>query len=187
MAGSYIYPRVFLLVFSIKGVFSRKGERKMKKTVFASVGVLVLLAFPILAMAQGWELGRHPGMGYGPSGMEGWASRLNLSPEQIQKIEALHGKFLEETLPIADALALDRVELRTLWLQANPEEGKILAKEKEMNGLKAQIQEKETKYLLEARKVLTPEQQLKAATFFMREGFWSHQGRAWGNSYCPIG
>ncbi len=159
----------------------------MKKTVLASVVVMVLLTFPILAMAQGWELGRHQGMGYGPSGMEGWQSRLNLSPEQIQKIEALHGKFLKETLSLADALALSQVELRTLWLQANPEEGKILAKVKEINGLKAQIQEKETKYLLEVRKVLTPEQQLKATTFFMRGGFWSYPGMGWWNSNCRRG
>ena len=38
--------------------------------------------------------------------------------------------------------------------------------------MRAQIQEKGTKYLLEGRKVLTPEQQLKATTFFMRGDFF---------------
>jgi len=126
------------------------------KTVFALVALLGLLTFPLLAMAQGWGMGMHQGMGYGPSWMGSWASRLNLSNEQIQKLEALHERFLKETISMRNDLDLKQIELRTLWLQANPEEGKILAKEKEINGLRSQIQERATKYLLEARRVLTP-------------------------------
>ena len=105
----------------------------------------------------------------------------------MQKLGALHENFLKETIPIADDLALKQVELRTLWLSTNPEEGKILTKEKEINSLRAQIQEKETKYLLEARKVLTSEQQLKATPFFMRGSSWSHPGMEWRGRYCPLG
>lgn len=159
----------------------------MKKTLSALVVAVVLLTLPIFAMAQGWEMNMHRGMGYGPSWMGDWGSRLNLSHEQIQRLETLHEKFLKETLSISDSLALKQVELRSLWLQINPEEGKILAKEREINSLRAQIQEKETKYLLEARKVLTSEQQLKATPFFMRGGFWSHPGMEWRGNYCPMG
>jgi len=157
------------------------------KTIFALVGVLALLTFPVLAMAQGWGMGMHQGMGYGPSWMGGWVSRLNLSNEQIQKLEALHEKFLKETILMRNDLALKEVELRTLWLQTNPEEGKIVAKEKEINALRAQIQEKATKYFLEGRKVLTPEQQVKVTTFFMGGGFGFHHGMGWMGSYCPMG
>ncbi len=157
------------------------------KTIFALVAVLALLTFPILAMAQGWGMGMHQGMGYGPSWMGSWASRLNLSNEQIQKLEALHERFLKETISMRNDLDLKQIELRTLWLQANPEEGKILAKEKEVNGLRSQIQERATKYLLEGRKVLTPGQQAEAATFFMRGGFGFHHGMGWRGSYCPMG
>jgi Spy/CpxP family protein refolding chaperone len=157
------------------------------KTIFALVGVLGLLTFPILAMAQGWEMGMHQGMGYGPSWMGRWASGLNLSNEQVQKLEALHERFLKETISMRNDLALKEVELRTLWLQTNPEEGKILAKEKEINALRAQVQEKATKYFLEGRKVLTPEQQAKVTTFFMGGGFGSHHGMGWRSSYCPMG
>jgi Spy/CpxP family protein refolding chaperone len=157
------------------------------KTTFALVTVLVMLTFPALAMAQGWEMGMHQGMGYGPSWMGSWASRLNLSNEQMQKLEALHERFLKETISIRNDLALKQVELRTLWLQTNPEEGKILAKEKEINALMAQVQEKATKYLLEGRKVLTPEQQAKAMAFFMRGGFGFHHGMGGMGNYCPMG
>ena len=53
------------------------------KTIFALVGVMALLTFPVLAMAQGWEMGMQQGMGYGPSWMGGSASRLNLNNEQM--------------------------------------------------------------------------------------------------------
>jgi Spy/CpxP family protein refolding chaperone len=157
------------------------------KTIFTLVAVLALLTFPIFAMAQGWEMGMHQGMGYGPSWMGNWASRLNLNNEQIQRLEALHEKFLKETISMRNDLALKQVELRTLWLQTNPEEGKILAKEKEINGLRARIQESATKYLLEGRKVLTPAQQEEATTFFLRDGFGVHRGIGWRGSYCPVG
>ncbi len=156
------------------------------KTIFALVGVMALLTFPISAMAQGWGMGMHQGLGYGPSWMGRWASSLNLNNEQMQKLEALHERFLKETISMRNDLALKEVELRTLWLQTNPEEGKILAKEKEINTLRSQIQEKGTKYLLEGRKVLTPEQQAKVATFFMSGGF-RHYGMGWRGSYCPMG
>ncbi len=157
------------------------------KTVFTLVTVLALLTFPILAMAQGWGMGMHQGMGYGHSWMGSWASRLNLSNEQMQKLEALHERFLKETISMRNDLDLKQIELRTFWLQTNPEEGKILAKEKEINALRAQIQEKATKYLLEGRKVLTPAQQAEATAFFMRGDFGFHRGMEWRGSYCPMG
>ncbi len=159
----------------------------MKKSIFALVAVLGLLTFPLFAMAQGWAMGMHPGMGYGPSWIGGWASRLNLSNEQIQKLEALHERLLNDTISIRNDLALKEVELSTLWLQTNPDEGKILAKEKEINALRGQIQEKTTKYLLEGRKVLTPEQRLQATAFFLHGGFEFHRQMGWMGSSCPMG
>jgi len=157
------------------------------KTIFASVAVLALLTFPILAIAQGWGMGMQQGMGYVPSWMGSLASHLNLSHEQIQKLEALHERFLKETISMRNDLDLKQIELQTLWLQTNPEEGKILAKEKEINGLRAQIQERATKYLLEARRVLTPGQQAEATPFFMRGGFGLYHGMGWMGRYCPMG
>jgi len=107
-----------------------------------------------------------------------------LSKEQMQKLEALHEGFLKETISVRNDLALKEVELRTLWLQTNPDEGKILAKEKEINAVRAQIQEKGTKFLLEGRKVLTPEQQAKVTAYFMEEGLGSHHGMGWRSSCC---
>ncbi len=157
------------------------------KTIFAVVGVAALLFFPVLAMAQGWGEGMHQWMGYGPSWMGSWPSRLHLTNEQVKKLEAIHEGFLKETISIRNDIELKDVELRTLWLQANPDEGKILAKEKELNTLRAQFQEKATKSLLEGRKVLTPEQQADVTAFFMGGGLGFHHGMEWMGSFCPMG
>jgi Spy/CpxP family protein refolding chaperone len=49
----------------------------------------------------------------------------------------------------------ETTELKALWLQTNPDERKILEKQKEINGLRAQLQEKSIKNRLEMRKMLT--------------------------------
>ena len=136
----------------------------MKKMIVA-VTMAIILTTTGLAMAQGWGRGPGMGMGYGPySGGTGsagpgpWAV-LNLTPEQGQKIQALRENHFKETVPLRNELMSKKFELRSLWLQTNPDEENILAKQKEMNALRAQLQEKATKKRLEMRKILTPEQQ----------------------------
>ena len=81
----------------------------MKKLMIAVLAV-ALLATSGVVMAQGWGggpgMGRGPGMGmgYGPNdpgygprgpgdGPGAWGSRLNLSAEQTQKMQALRAAF----------------------------------------------------------------------------------------------
>ena len=88
---------------------------------------------------------------------------------------ALRESFFKEALPLRNDLMSKKLELRSLWLQTNPDEEKILAKQKEINDLKAQLQEKGTKNRLEMRKILTPEQQAQLASLRGRE--WREHGR----------
>jgi len=137
--------------------------------------IITLLATSGLALAQGW--GRGAGMGMGPGmgmgsgpcvpgyGPGAAASALNLTPEQTQKMQALRESHFKETIPLRNEMMSKRLELRTLWSQANPDQEKILAKQKEINALRAQLQEKATKHRLEMRQVLTPEQQAKLGAF----------------------
>ena len=171
----------------------------MKKMIVA-VFVVTLLAASGLAMAQGWGRGAGMGPGYGPCatgyGPGGWAAALNLSPEQNQKMQALRESHFKETIPLRNEIMSKRLELRTLWAQTNPDQEKILAKQKEINALTAQFQEKATKHRLEMRQVLTPEQQAKIGTFpggpggfgpgyGMRGKFGPGRGMGWGAGYCP--
>jgi Spy/CpxP family protein refolding chaperone len=135
----------------------------MKKIIVA-VMMVAILATAGLAMGQGWGKGPGMGMGYGPyaggarpGGSGPWGA-LNLTPEQFEKMKALRGSFFKERIPLRNELMSKRLELRALWVQTNPDEEKILAKQREINALRAQLQEKTTKNRLEMLKILTPEQ-----------------------------
>lgn len=167
----------------------------MKKMIVALAAVAILMTSG-LAMAQGWgPPGR--GMGFGPCGAGkgpgGFGPGLNLSAEQTQKMNTLREGFLKETMPLRNELMTKKLELRTLWSQANPEQEKIMAKQREINALRAQLQEKSTKHRLEMRGILTPEQRAQGIGFGygpgpgrgMRGGFGP--GGGWGKNFgdCP--
>ena len=184
----------------------------MKKVMIAVLAVAVL-AISGLAMAQGWGggpgWGRGPGMGmgYGPCGPGGgpggagygggaWGAGLNLTPEQTQKLQTLREGFFKETIPLRNEMMTKRLELRTLWSQPKPDQEKILGKQREVNALRAQLQEKATKYRLEGRSILTPEQQAQVGSFWaagpgfgprhgMRGGFGPGHGMGSGPGGCP--
>jgi len=123
-----------------------------------------VLASTGLAMGEGWAGGPGMGMGYGPhsGGARSWGpglwGTLKLTPEQVDKMKALRGSFYKEKISLRNELMSKRLELRALWVQTNPDEEKILTKQREVNGLRAQLQEKATKNRLEMMKILTMEQ-----------------------------
>lgn len=89
----------------------------------------------------------------------------NLTTEQISEIQKLEKAFIEETLPLRNELLKKRLELRTLWLSKDLDEGKILGLQKEIFDLKAKIEEKRIKLILEISKLLKPEQRALFRTF----------------------
>jgi protein CpxP len=164
----------------------------MKKMIVV-ISVITLIATSGLAMAQGWHRGEGMGPGHGPGG---WAASLNLSPEQNQKMQALRESHFKETIPLRNEIMSKRLELRTLWVQTNPDQEKILAKQKEVNALMGQLQEKATKHRLQMRQILTPEQQAKIGAFLgrrggfgpgygMRGGYGHGHGMGEGGCNCP--
>ncbi len=188
----------------------------MKIVVFLTA----LLVFPAFAGAQGGGMqgGMGPGMGPGTMGMGGlmmgihhgmgagmgcgsygrgaWMEKLNLTPDQIQKLQTLHAKFFRETIPQRNEVMAGQMEMRALWSQTNPDPAMILAKQKQINALREQIQEKAIRYRLEARKVFTPEQLAKIAPYFAGFGMGHHfrHGQGMGPGYgmgggcgnCPM-
>ncbi len=133
------------------------------KSVLTIVMLAALLAIPGFAAAQtgpggGGGMGMHHGMGPGPGS---WASNLNLTPDQMQKLQAIRINFFKETIAQRNQLDLARMELRALWSQPNPDANAIVAKQKQVNALRDQILEAAVRFRLEARKVFTPEQLAK--------------------------
>jgi len=168
----------------------------MKKTIIVAILAVALLATSGLALAQGW--GRGMGMGSGPcmtgagpTGPGAPGPGLNLNAEQTQKMQALRDSFFKETIPLRNEIMSKNLELRTLWTMTNPDQEQILAKEREINALRTQFQEKATRHHLEAMQMLTPEQRAQFQAFRggfgpgygMRGGFGP--GRGMGMGYGP--
>jgi Spy/CpxP family protein refolding chaperone len=124
--------------------------------VIAAMGLL--LSVPVFAFGPGYGMGQGGGSGYHRDA--GW-SQLNLSDAQKTKIEALQLAYRKEIRPVREKMFDKSVELRRMWLQANPDKDKILALQKEVRTLRDQLEDKATANKLEIRKVLTPEQQEK--------------------------
>jgi len=159
------------------------------KKIFVVVLVMAFVATAGLAMAQGW--GRGPGMGYGP-GMRGYGPTGpcaggpagNLNAEQMQKMQELREGFLKDTALLRNELVTKRLELRALWVQTDPDQEKIMVKQKEVNALREQLQEKTTKHRLQARQILTPEQRAQWGANFGRMGYGPKRGpRTYGPGY----
>jgi Spy/CpxP family protein refolding chaperone len=149
----------------------------MKKTMVALglVGIMALTA--TMAFAWGPGFGRGMGMGYGP-GMAG----VNLSAEQVAKIQKIQGDRYAEMAPVRTEMFTKRTELHTLFREPVLDHAKIAAKQKEITALQAQMQEKALATRIAVAETLTPEQraQMPAYGAGMGPGFGPGQGRGMG-------
>ena len=144
--------------------------------------VLMAVTLGVLLTVPAFALGSREGKGFGGGKDDGYCaqaglSKLNLSDEQKKKMEALQTAHLKDVRPLREKMFDKSVELRRLWLQANPDKDKINAAQKEMRVLRDNIEDKGTAFKLEIRKLLTPEQNEKLAN--------SHWGR--GTGFGPRG
>ena len=145
----------------------------MKKTA-AILGTLILvaaLAMPLFAHDRGWGKGR----GIAPEGGRAYCLETipNLTPEQSSKLTELREQRDKDKLPLKNELIAKKAELRNLWLQSNPDEAAIKAKQQEINQLRNKLQGIMTEYWIEVVKILTPEQRAQM------------QSRMPGRSYRP--
>lgn len=136
----------------------------MKKimTVVAVIALAAVVASPAMAYR-----GMRVGYGNGPGNVAdiGAARGLDLTADQTEKINAMRAAHLKDIQPLQDQMYSKSRELRSLWLAATPDKEKIVALQKEAQGLRDQLTDKLTTYRLEVRKVLTPEQQAKVQAY----------------------
>lgn len=149
--------------------------------VMAGVALLGWAASGVAGPGWGKGMGPGGGLGMNPYG----ASYLGLTAEQTQQLQSLREAQFKEMAPLQEKLFSRKQELRLLWANPNPDQGQILAKQKEISDLQAQIQQTATKHQLEARKILTPEQQQKLAVSSMGRGPWA--GSGWGRGRMARG
>jgi hypothetical protein len=77
----------------------------------------------------------------------------NLTPEQAGKIFDLKEKFHADTAGLRKQMMVKKAELAALWEVEKPEQSAIQAKQKELNALRDQMQEKMTALEFEAKKI----------------------------------
>jgi Spy/CpxP family protein refolding chaperone len=116
------------------------------KTSKMSLVVLLALALSLGLAASSWAQPWGGPGGMGPGFM-------NLSPEQAGKLFDLKQKFLDDTAKLRRQMCINRVELMGLWRTEKPDEKAIQAKQKALNDLRGQLQEKATAFRFEARKI----------------------------------
>jgi Spy/CpxP family protein refolding chaperone len=108
------------------------------------VSLLLVLA---LALSLGWEAS----VWAQPMG-KGMGMR-NLTPEQAGKIFDLKEKFHADTTGLRKQMMIKHAELADLWEAEKPDQNAIQAKQKELNALRDQMQEKMTAFQFEAMKI----------------------------------
>ncbi|MHB8828634.1 MAG: Spy/CpxP family protein refolding chaperone [Syntrophales bacterium] len=154
----------------------------MKKMIMivAIISLAVVAVPPAIAYR-----GMAGGLDRGPGGysMMDPVRGLDLTVEQMQKISSLREAYLKEIKPLQDQLYARSGELRLLWLARTPDQEKIIVLQKEGMNLRDQLIEKMDAYRLEVRKVLTPEQLMKAQ--FYMGGPMIRGGAGMRNGYIP--
>ena len=126
------------------------------KGLFLIILLLVLtLGAASIASAQPRGMGDGMGMcdwGMGP-GMKKGRGMMLMTPEQAGKAFDLHQKFMNDTADLRRQMFIKRAELSELWRAAEPDKAKIAAKQKELNALRGQLQEKAIPYRTEMRQI----------------------------------
>ncbi len=126
----------------------------MKKSGKLSLLLVLTLALSLGLAASVWAQPQGPkgkgmgmGMGHGP-GM------MNLTPDQAGKIFDLKEKLRTDTAGLRKQMMVKHAELAALWKAETPDQTAIIAKQKELNALKDQMQEKMTAFQFEAMKIV---------------------------------
>ena len=118
----------------------------MQKSGKLSLLLVLALALSLGLAASVWAQPMGKGMGQGP-GM------MNLTPDQAGKIFDLMEKMHTDTAGLRKQMMVKHAELAALWKMEKPDQTAIQAKQKELNALRDQMQEKMTACRLEAKKI----------------------------------
>ena len=116
----------------------------MKNVGKVSVLLVLALALILVLAASVWAQPMGKGMGEG---------MMNLTPEQAAKIFDLKEKMHADTVDLRRQMMVKHAEMAALWKAATPDQTAIQAKQKELNALRDQMQEKMTALQLEAKKI----------------------------------
>ena len=116
----------------------------MQNTRKLSLRLVLALALSLGLAASAWAQPMGKGKGQG---------LRNLTPEQAGQIFDLKEKFHVDTAGLRKQIMVKEAELAVLWEAEKPDQNAIQAKQKELNALRDQMQEKMTAIMFEAKKI----------------------------------
>jgi Spy/CpxP family protein refolding chaperone len=153
----------------------RDRMSKMKKIIGAVVPILFSVLISTNLFAVDYVRGkvnmqREAAGHYDKKGELALFAKLNLTNEQKARIEAIREAQLAIIKPFHEQILSKRSDLKLLWLQPNPDKGKILSAQKEIRGIRDQIEDATITYRVDVFNVLTPEQQVKAKEVLGKRG-----------------
>ncbi len=138
----------------------------MKSRVLSALMMVVLVAG--FALAQPAATGPTPpanlvpmcgmqGM-HGMQGMKPGPAMPDMTPEQLEKMDALRTAHLKEMSPLRTDLQVKEIELDALWRADEPDAKKIIAKVKEIGDIREKMEVARINHQFDMRKLMTPEQ-----------------------------
>ncbi|MDN5347857.1 MAG: hypothetical protein PWP65_1421 [Clostridia bacterium] len=139
-----------------------------KKLLLLTLTLVLVLGAVHVAWAAPWGFGRFGGVN-GTSPVQ----ELGLTDQQVTQIQDLQQKMYEKTRDLRIKLMDAMFSLRQLRWQKDPDQAAIDAKIKEINDLRAQLQQATQEFRQQMDSVLTPEQKSKIES---RRGFGGPRG-----------
>jgi len=139
----------------------------MKNVRKLSLQLVLALALSLGLAASVWAQPMGKGKGQG----------MNLTPEQASQIFDLKEKFHADTVDLRKQMMVKEAELAALWGAEKPDQTAIQAKQKELNTLRDQMQEKMTAIQFEVKKI--------APDYDMGRGMSEGMGHGPGKSMGP--
>jgi len=122
----------------------------------------------------------HSGM-QGMKGMMHGPAIPDMTPEQMEKMDALRTALVKEMLPLRTDLRVKEIELDALWRADEPDAKKIIAKVKEIGDIREKIEITRINHRFEMRKLMTPEQRKAMKKMGMHRGMMrGKMGRGMG-------
>ena len=122
-----------------------------------------------------------PGMG-GPMGM--MANMPDVTPEQMEKCDALRVAHLKVVMPIQTDIQVAEIELDALWRADNIDAKKIIAKVTEIGGLRQKLELAMVNHRIDMYNLMTPDQRKAMKKMGMGPGM---KGKGMGRKMRGMG
>jgi Spy/CpxP family protein refolding chaperone len=116
----------------------------------------------------------HPGWG-------GGAGFLNLTQDQLSKMQDLHNRYYRETRNLRYDLMQRRLEMRRLFLDPKTDSAALLAKQRELSAVRQRLMDAMARMMIDWRAILTPEQVQKLDMASLARGMMPQHGHMMGH------